>query len=303
MLTEGADPSKAGIKLPPSEKGAPGVQWVPTSASKLPGVPQREAQSRGPANGRPLDNNTMTLPGVHQSKVIKGPPVGDHRNLRNVGTNDNNVLRNKRPREEGRRENDVIDVDKIEGSLPPTFNLTSVSLLLALTCGVTDDGPLSPIKRQRTLVQPSAKHTALAREVKTRGISPTRHQDLFGDHFTSNDEMLQEFRSASAATQFTTKSPYFDAPQPQKTLPTPGQKDRPIQLAWLILPDGKKVEKLGIFFGNGTLGFVSFRGEERSIRSEDVGEVQVRGKTPSPPSPQFKVTVLTFCVGTVCSEW
>jgi len=89
----------------------------------------------------------------------------------------------------------------------------------------------------------------------------------------------------------TTKSPYFPEPRPRKTLPTPGQKDRPIQLSWAVLPDGKKVEKLGIFLDNGTLGFISFKGGERSIRREDVGEVQVR------PVPPFKITGIDVLCG------
>jgi len=285
VLTEGADPSMLGIKVPPSEMVTRGGHWVLNSASKLPNTPQRKVQSGEATNARQPDDYTMTLLGDDQSKVTTmAPPVSDHSKLRNVAqgaTKDNNILRNKRPREESRRGNSVIDVDQIEGYLPSQlFSLAPFPLFLALTCGLADDGPPPPIKRQRTLVQPSVKHIALHREMKNRGISPPRQEDLFGDHFTSKDEMIQEFRSASAATQITTKSPYFTGLRPQKTLPTPGQKDRPIQLSWTILPDGKKVEKLGIFLDNGALGFISFKGGERSIRKEHVGEVQVRPVSP-----------------------
>jgi len=111
-----------------------GEHWVPNSASKPSDVPQRNVQSGGATNGHQLDNYTITLPGAHQSKVTpKGPPVSDHRKLRNVAqgaTKDNNILRNKRPREEGRRANDIIDVDEIEGYPHPKY-LTSFPSFLS----------------------------------------------------------------------------------------------------------------------------------------------------------------------------
>jgi hypothetical protein len=132
---------------------------------------------------------------------------------------------------------------------------------------VVDDEPPSPSKRPRTrnLVQPT-KASPLDREVAYRGLSPPK--DPFRP-YESSEEIMAEFAKSNA------KSHYFAPPSIKQMLTGP----RPVELAFVVLPEGQTKTDMKMFVEDDVLILVSTR-DKREIRQLQVGEIQVLPKAP-----------------------